>query len=220
MPIIATVSIPREQIALGATMAVDPEATVELDRVVPTGQTVVPYLWTPQADVDPVTTGLRGAEEVESVVVVDDTGEQALLRVEWTEPVDGVLEAVASTGACIIAGVGQDGMWRLQLRFDDHDSSSEFFRRCSDGGVAVTLDRIHSPGLPEGPEGAVQLSDAQREALETALEAGYFEVPRQIGLAGLADRLDISDSALSERLRRGTAALLRDELGRPGRPDG
>jgi len=57
-----------------------------------------------------------------------------------------------------------------------------------------------------------ELTDDRREALEAALEEGYFEVPRRIDLVELADQLDISDSALSQRLRRGITTVLADHV--------
>lgn len=215
MTVIATVSVPAEAFALGATMAVEPQARVQLERVIPTGQTFVPYLWTPTATVDPVSEGLREVPDVESVAVVDDTGEHTLLRVEWAESVHGLLEMLAETGATVLAGAGEAGTWRLRLRFSDPDSLSDFFQRCADRGVPVTLEVIHGADRDERAAVGLDLTEAQREALEVALEAGYFEVPRRIDLVELASRLGISDSAASERLRRGTATLLRDAIERP-----
>jgi hypothetical protein len=54
----------------------------------------------------------------------------------------------------------------------------------------------------------------QREALVRALAAGYYDVPRATTLKELATELDISDQALSARLRRGTATLLEETLAR------
>jgi predicted DNA binding protein len=62
---------------------------------------------------------------------------------------------------------------------------------------------------------ATSLSHREREALRTAFDQGYFDVPRHVPLNDLADRLDTTDVELSKLLRRGTATLLRqhyDEL--------
>lgn len=55
-------------------------------------------------------------------------------------------------------------------------------------------------------------TNAQREALLHALEAGYFAVPRETTLEEMADELGISTSAFSLRLRRGQENLLRGTL--------
>lgn len=53
----------------------------------------------------------------------------------------------------------------------------------------------------------------QREALLLAVEWGYYAIPRETGTADLAARLGISKQSVTERLRRGTANLVRNTLG-------
>lgn len=47
------------------------------------------------------------------------------------------------------------------------------------------------------------LSRPQQEAMQLAVALGYYDTPRRIRLRGLAARLGMSHSALSETLRRG-----------------
>lgn len=58
----------------------------------------------------------------------------------------------------------------------------------------------------------VSLSDEQRLTLETAVEQGYYETPREITLAELADRMDIPRSTVSYRLRRAEAKFAKGYL--------
>lgn len=73
--------------------------------------------------------------------------------------------------------------------------------------------------LPEADERVREdlLTDRQQRALGRAAALGYFEVPRRTQLEELADRLDMSTSALSELLRRAQgrliSAYLDDRLG-------
>ncbi len=46
------------------------------------------------------------------------------------------------------------------------------------------------------------LSAEQEEALQAAVEHGYYESPREVDVGGLADRLDVPRSTLNHRLRR------------------
>jgi len=46
------------------------------------------------------------------------------------------------------------------------------------------------------------LTDAQRDLLLEAVDAGYFDTPRECTLTELADRCDIAPSTASETLRR------------------
>lgn len=60
------------------------------------------------------------------------------------------------------------------------------------------------------------ITDKQRHAIETALEMGYYDSPRQTDLSTVADRLDISESAASQRLNGAETklvqALLEDKM--------
>ena len=66
--------------------------------------------------------------------------------------------------------------------------------------------------MSEPKLGQYNVSEKQREALVLALEMGYFEIPREATLEAVAERLDISTKAASERLRRGQTNLLNDTL--------
>ena len=46
------------------------------------------------------------------------------------------------------------------------------------------------------------LTDRQREVLETAVEHGYYDIPRQVSVETLASELDCSPSTVSEHLRK------------------
>lgn len=62
-------------------------------------------------------------------------------------------------------------------------------------------------------------NEIDREFLATAIERGYFEVPRQTPLTDLADAHDISDVEASKRLQSGTEVALREYLGDVDTPD-
>jgi predicted DNA binding protein len=48
--------------------------------------------------------------------------------------------------------------------------------------------------------------------LLAAYEHGFFEIPRSASMKDLADHFDISEQAISQRIRRGTANLIFDML--------
>jgi predicted DNA binding protein len=51
-------------------------------------------------------------------------------------------------------------------------------------------------------EGCMELSDVEQDTLEAAVEDGYFNNPRDASLDTLADRFDVSSSAVSKNMRR------------------
>jgi predicted DNA binding protein len=56
------------------------------------------------------------------------------------------------------------------------------------------------------------LTDPQREALITAVENGYFDVPARATLESISEALGITSQAVSERLNRGTKTLVEATL--------
>ena len=119
-----------------------------------------------------------------------------------------------TVSACWIEANGQfvdatrrDGRWLVRLRFPNREAVRAFFECCADrDGVAASLTRLYESEETENrPYG---LSRRQLDALLTAFEAGYFDVPRSATLDDLAAELGVSDNAVSERLRRGIRSVL------------
>ena len=54
------------------------------------------------------------------------------------------------------------------------------------------------------------ITPKQWDVLRLAAERGYFSVPRQVELCELAAELDISETAASQRIRRGVDSLVTD----------
>ncbi|MEF8885118.1 MAG: helix-turn-helix domain-containing protein [Haloarculaceae archaeon] len=57
-------------------------------------------------------------------------------------------------------------------------------------------------------DGCQELSETERETLETAAASGYFETPRDATLGTLADEFDVSKPAVSKNLRRGQRKMI------------
>ncbi|MFC4359372.1 helix-turn-helix domain-containing protein [Halobium salinum] len=73
--------------------------------------------------------------------------------------------------------------------------------------VGVEVDRLSDHRHP-ATSLAGRLTNRQFEAVRTARELGYYEVPREASLAAVADALDCSESAASTLLRKGERALV------------
>lgn len=208
MSVIARLAVPAADFTLGATLTGDTGIRVELERIVPVDGTFIPFLWVSDDDIAKIEASLREESDIEDFEVIDETNGTALVRVQWTEELDGFLDALDATDAVILEGVGEADTWHFHLRFGGHEALTGFYRRCVEEGISVTVDRVHNPGLPRTTETGLGLTDTQRETLRTAFDAGYFDVPRRTNLVELAETMDVSDSAVSQRLRRGVSALL------------
>lgn len=100
------------------------------------------------------------------------------------------------------SGVG----WRLGLAAPDREALSDFREHCLERGVDVSVERLYE--VAEWSSGAPALSGRHRATLRAALEEGYFEIPRTATQHDLAERLGVSGSAVSQRLRRAMRELV------------
>ncbi len=61
---------------------------------------------------------------------------------------------------------------------------------------------------------AAELTRRQREAVRVAVDLGYYDVPRDADLAGVADELDCASSTASNLLRKAESAVMAGVVGR------
>lgn len=99
----------------------------------------------------------------------------------------------------------------LKVRLPDREALTEYIGLLRENGFTVELLRAHPADDSRAQK--YDLSEKQAEALREAVAAGYFEVPRETDLEGLAERFDISEQALSERIRRGVSSVLSATVG-------
>lgn len=81
--------------------------------------------------------------------------------------------------------------------------------------VGVSVRRLYPLGPEDSDPVAARwdITPQQEAALRAAVDAGYFEVPREATASDVAADLDISKSAFLERLRRGQNRLFGREFG-------
>jgi len=104
----------------------------------------------------------------------------------------------------------------VSVLLPDRETLREIVRRLRDSGSSVDVYGI-TQSNGESSESAVMdltdITDKQREALTVAVEEGYYETPREADLEVLADRLDISKSAVSQRLKSIESKLIHKLVG-------
>ena len=205
---------------LGRVFTERPDATLELDRVVPTGDTVMPYFWVGDTggEMRAVLAVFEELSELRSVTLVDDLGERGLFRAEWDPAYMGIMGAVAEASVTVVSASGSTEGWLFEIRAETAAQLSTFQGYCRDHDIDVSLTRLRhlsevSPGENDG------LTPAQREALLLAYAEGYYEEPRATDQTALAERLGISRQAFSARLRRGYRTLVESTIVRNSEDD-
>lgn len=217
MSIIAEFQVSADDFVLGHTMAEKSDLRVELERFIPLSLSgVMPYLWIDGADLDSLRTAAAADPTVGELQLVDDLDRGGLFRAEWGDMQRAITGACTNGDETLVQAVGQDDEWFLKIRFETRDSLSAFRSYCNENDVPFDLLRLYDIQAPK--LGQYDLSGAQRDAIVTALELGYFDVPRNCELSDVATELDLSVNAVSERIRRGEANLFRSALTVPHPP--
>ena len=205
--LVASLTIPAEALALGHASSAVPKLEVEAERVAAhSTEWVMPCLWASNAEFDAVDEALRSDPSVAAIVENERFEETAFYQVEWADGVERRIDSYIDKEGSILEARLADGRWEVDIRFVDRDQFGDFRTDVSDRGHSFRLLRLSESDRTA--EGLQHLTPTQREALVTAVDRGYFSVPREATAEELAGELDISHQAVSELLRRGVENLV------------
>jgi|AntRauTorcE11898_2_1112593.scaffolds.fasta_scaffold04069_4 predicted DNA binding protein len=210
MSTIAEFAIEPGEFLLGGVVEDVPDLSIELERIVPLGRQVMPYLWCHTQDQSSFEAVLREQSNVDDVVVLERVDDAALYRIEWAVATDSIVEGLRETDGTLLEATAE-GTWRVRVLFETHRDVREFHRYLTRRNVSYALERMYSI-TDDATDSVSSLTDEQRAALLAAAKSGYFRVPRESTMADIGHELDISEQATSERIRRGVDALLADRF--------
>ena len=204
-------SLPADEFALRESLSALPDVEFEVEQIVESGDdAVMPLLWVREADPEAIGEAFEADPSVRDPSLLVNIGGEQLYRMEWVGQVDMVLQMLTNSQATVTDAYGVDETWYLRVLYPNRDSLSATIDYCTDNGLTFDVQTIRE--LEGEPAGRYGLSEGQYEALTEAAKRGFYEVPRDITLNELADELDTSHQALSERVRCGTLALIEDTL--------
>lgn len=213
MSTIVEASVPTEQFALQETAQRVPEAVFEAVRVVTDGSDgVMPLVWGSGVDQQTITDALEADASIDDVRICTQIREASLYRLEWTTRVRIVTDLLAANRGAILSARARDGTWTFRLLFPRRDAVAAIVEECDRYDVDLRIQRIY-PMTESSRAGRSDLTEEQLRTVETALERGYYDIPRKTTLTELSEELGVSHQALSERLRRGHRRLVETALG-------
>lgn len=109
-------------------------------------------------------------------------------------------------GLFVFTVTSDAGGWVARIHLPDRDALSAFRERSRERGISFRVTQLYDSSVSD--EQAYFLTAQQYEILTMAYYADYFEVPRKTTQDDLAERLGVSDSAVSQRLRRAISELI------------
>ena len=146
---------------------------------------------------------VEAADEIESLELLGHWEDTALVQFETSTPV--LLFPVQGSGVPLeMPFTIRDGEVRWEITAPQ-SRLSELGRQLDEFGVPFRVDRVDQHVTSEH-----LLTDKQRELIETAVDSGYYDTPRECSLTDLAERLDMAKSTCSETLHRAEEKIVKE----------
>jgi hypothetical protein len=167
--------------------------------------------WITSDDFETVEAALEADPSVENPTTLVEVGDRRLYRVDFTDlgRETALMSAFIEVGGVLEETVATEDGWQCRGRFPDRAAYQRIYQFCLDHDIGFEFGRLFEVTPDDVGDGSMAsaLTDRQKEALVTAWELGYFDVPRESTLVEVAEELGISDTAVSQRLRRAQSTI-------------
>ena len=167
--------------------------------------------WVDAPDFDAVESAMTDDPTVSTFAAVDELDDRRTYRVVYSDRATLLTPGIVDVGGLTLDARTCDDGWILGLQLEDHETLVHLDEYADRHDIHFEILDLQQEADPHR-QTTFGLTDAQVEALVTAYEHGYYDDPRGITLDGLSSILGISNSAVSGRLRRGSARLVEKVL--------
>lgn len=211
MAVIVDLTLPADTFELGQIFHVEGTTEITVETMVPLGGRPTPFVRIQNGTRDGFERTVRDHQAVDGIQLVNSHDGELLYSLDWESSDASLLQTVLDLDGVLLNATGTTDTWSLEFRFPTHEALSEFQEYYLEADIPVSIKHIYNPTKPDaGPWFGV--TPVQRETLAYAVESGYYSLPRATSTEELAERFDISDQAVTERLRRGISALVSNTL--------
>jgi len=211
MAVIGHLRIPAHSFELGRILELEESGTIELEDMVPLGQKAVPFFSVSDKVRESFEENVENHPSVERIIEVTRHDGERLYSLDWNVGRDVFLQGIVDFRGQLLSATGTANTWEFEIRFPTHEALSDFQEYCSNAHITLEVGRIYNPVRP-GTGMWYGVTEPQRETLMRAVQGGYYSIPRRMSTQDLANDLEISDQAVTERLRRAIVTLTENTL--------
>lgn len=219
MAIVTETRFAHEDGALADTLTTFPNLLVQVVREASTAPSQsVYFLHFEGQDPDAVQAALEEDHTVETASEMAEFDERQLWGIEFATDAKLIGPHVTSVGGFVVdaraaTAVVEPRGWHERWLLPDREALNTIWEHARSEGFDFEILELHRQnGSDMQYPGPHKLTEEQRTALKTAYELGYFNEPREAWLEDVADALDLSPSAVSGRIKRGTKSLIEGTL--------
>lgn len=131
-------------------------------------------------------------------------------RLQWDGYARRLMQELVARDTTLLTAWGQGDQWNLRILTPDRNTLSEVYEIITDLGYTINTPSVTSYNGDDSD--CSEITNKQQEALTEAYKAGYYDIPQDTTGDELAEQLDISHQALSERLHRAYKQIVENEL--------
>lgn len=171
----------------------------------------VHFFWVEAGDFGAVEGALDADHTVDAFDAVAEANGRRTYRIEYSDRATLISPAVVAAGGLVLTSRSHATGWKLELQLPDHQTLEQLAAAAEAEDVRFDVVELHQAEDGDtDPE--FGLTERQIEALVTAYLHGYYDCPGEASLDDLAELMDVSRTAVSGRLRRGSARLIEAAL--------
>jgi predicted DNA binding protein len=198
-----------ERIWLGRVTRDHPDTVIRILAAIPDGVSGVGLVEVEGPGTDAVLQVMREEEDITTLEVLQHGADDALVQFETADPL--LLLPARDSGVPLempFDVVNGTVRWEVTARTEQLSRLGE---QLDAFGISFTVVYVRQ----ESERGQL-LTDRQQDLLEAAVDAGYYDTPRDSSLTELADRMGIAKSTCSSTLHRAEETVVKEYV----RPEG
>lgn len=208
MPIITKVYFSHPRMALAHVIESKPHVEIRVLQEVSTDPTHnMHYFIINQENVDEFEGAIESDHTVATTQRVPSYESQPVYRIEFTPDTLLLGSIVTQVNGFGLNAYRHGGGWMERWQLPDHESLQKIWNFADEQSFTFEICEVHQVS-DYHKTNDYGLTEKQQELLAIAYVNGYFDRPREMTLEEIAERLDISTSAASGRLRRGIKQLI------------
>lgn len=179
-----------------------PDVTFRVSSVLPGPDVVIGVLELTASNPIPILADIDRRDDVRELELLWKHDETALLQVETADP--SLIAPMRQAGVPMETPFEvEDGAvtWELTTSADRLSALGESL---DESGIGYDIEYVHSTDASRATQ---LLTDRQLEVFLTAIDGGYYDVPRDATLTDVASTLEISKSTCSDVLHRAEGTI-------------
>lgn len=192
-----------EDVWIHQVSSTHPNAEFRVLAAFPAEETGVGLLEITSSDLPAVVRAMDDDEEIVSLELHEASEVTALVEFETTEPL--LLFSVQESGLPLeFPFTVQEGVAEIEITAS-RDRLSAFTTQLEAFGMSFDVEYVR-----EMVDSESLLTDRQQELLDAAVEAGYYDTPRECSLTELAEEAGVAKSTASEVLHRVEEKIIKE----------